>query len=299
MSKRLVTVAVPTYNRPNLLQRVLDNLLDQDYENFEVIVSDNATAGDEVEEVIKRFDGKFKKFRYFKQTKNVGALKNFFFLLEQAQGSYFMWLADDDEITPGYISYLVEMLDCDVSASSVSANWLLILEEGKCQLMPRREYKSNHWFLRAAKYIWRANDAFFYGLHRADYIRRAKFQGYWWPNQQVLTNWAYVFLFDQVLKGKILVADDWNVRYLNHSYVHKNYEINRGGLVNLLKGVLRRFNLYCLYLAKVFAAGYYVLFIPLMIVSILAFGRDLSMMLFTKVRFIAEGLVRGAAYKQK
>jgi len=37
----LVTVGVPTYNRPKGLKRALNSLVNQTYQNLEIIVSDN------------------------------------------------------------------------------------------------------------------------------------------------------------------------------------------------------------------------------------------------------------------
>ena len=49
----LVSVGIPTYNRPELLRRAIDSIVNQTYENLEVIISDNATAGNTVEDIVK------------------------------------------------------------------------------------------------------------------------------------------------------------------------------------------------------------------------------------------------------
>ena len=45
----LVTVGMPLYNGAALLRNALDSLLRQDYPNFEIIVSDNASLDDSAE----------------------------------------------------------------------------------------------------------------------------------------------------------------------------------------------------------------------------------------------------------
>ena len=61
---------------------------------------------------------------------------------------------------------------------------------------------------RAIKYLNYSDDVFFYGLHRSEILKKAKFDGYWWPNNRSLANWAYVLQFDILLNGKITLVDE-------------------------------------------------------------------------------------------
>lgn len=274
MNKPLVTVAIPTFNRPHLLIRTLNSIAEQDYENLEIIVSDNATPGNEVEKVIDQFKEKFSRFRFFKQPSNIGALNNFFFLLAKAEGDYFMWLADDDEITLGYISYLAEMLTKNAQASSVSANWFLKTSETTGQLMPRIEYDSEFWTLRVIKYIWCGKDDFFYGMHRMSFLKEASFKGYCWPNKKELMNWAYIYLFDQILAGKVLVATDERIMFINHDYGVKNYIQNRRSLINIFSTFVRKLNIYAFYLLKILKKKGFISVAPfILIMPSLAIGK--------------------------
>lgn len=64
----------------------------------EIIISDNASDGNDAELVFREFETAFTNIRYFRQEKNVGAINNFVWLLENANSDRFMWLADDDEL---------------------------------------------------------------------------------------------------------------------------------------------------------------------------------------------------------
>lgn len=270
MYKPLVTVAIPTYKRPKLLKRALDCLIDQDYENFEVIISDNGTEGDAVENVITEYKDRFPKFKFYKQQQNIGAFKNFFFLLDRAEGEYFMWFADDDEITIGYISYLAEMLTQNPDAASVSANWFLMRDEQSGQMMPRKEYANNCWFFRVVKFIWCGKDDFFYGMHRKNLLQNATFNGYCWPNKTELINWAYVFLLDQVIAGTVLVAADKSIRFINHDYGIKNYTHNKPNVLSVLQRLFRRLNVYGLYFIKILNKKSLVFSIPIFLLITLS-----------------------------
>lgn len=92
----LISVGIPTCNRPENLRRTLMEITRQTYQNLEIIVSDNASISDETRIVVGEFMCDDTRVRYFRQPENQGPGFNFQFVLDQAQGEYFMWAADDD-----------------------------------------------------------------------------------------------------------------------------------------------------------------------------------------------------------
>ncbi|EAU54529.1 glycosyltransferase family 2 protein [Mariprofundus ferrooxydans] len=113
----LVSVGIPSYSRPEGLRRTLECITRQTYRHLEIIVSDNCSPGDATEQVVREFIGKDPRVRYYRQKKNIGAVNNFGYLLEQSAGAYFMWAADDDAWEPEYIHAMLELLEKDESAS--------------------------------------------------------------------------------------------------------------------------------------------------------------------------------------
>ena len=105
----LVSIGIPTYNRARLLERAIESVLAQDYANIEVILSDNASDDStrELSEVICRRDP---RVRYIRQESNIGASANFLAVLRAANGEFFMWLADDDWLGPGYILHCLSLM---------------------------------------------------------------------------------------------------------------------------------------------------------------------------------------------
>lgn len=93
----LVSVGIPTFNRPEGLRRTLRLICGQTYRNLEILISDNASPGMETEEVVREFAATDRRIKYFRQPTNIGPLANFRFVLANASGEYFMWAADDDE----------------------------------------------------------------------------------------------------------------------------------------------------------------------------------------------------------
>jgi glycosyltransferase involved in cell wall biosynthesis len=99
----LVSVGIPTYNRPVGLRRTLQHICNQTYSNLEIIVSDNASPGSETEATVREFSAADARIKYFRQPANVGISANFRFVLDNSSGDYFMWAADDDEWDASFI----------------------------------------------------------------------------------------------------------------------------------------------------------------------------------------------------
>jgi len=90
-----VSIMIPTYNRAHYLVDAIDSSLAQDYPNFEVIVSDNAST-DETIEVVRKYLAD-PRFCYYRNDKNLGSGPNSAKLLyEYAESEYGKFLPDDD-----------------------------------------------------------------------------------------------------------------------------------------------------------------------------------------------------------
>jgi glycosyltransferase involved in cell wall biosynthesis len=247
----LVTIGIPTFERPALLARALASVSSQDYPNLQVIVSDNGSSGDETKRVVEKFKSEIAGLEYVRHERTVPVVRNFLSLLDRAAGPYFMWLADDDEVSANYVSGLAAILDGNRDVACAAAHWVLLRRE-RSHRHPQQtsSFPERSVMIRVLRFIWRADDAFFYGLHRTSVLRQASFRGYWWPNREISKNWAYVFLLDVVLRGRVLLASDPSVRFINHDYTTKAYASHRGSATRIAAFVSRRVNVHYLYWEK-------------------------------------------------
>ena len=102
-SNALVSVGIPTFNRPEGLRRTLDCILSQTYKNIQVTISDNASTDPQVEKLGREFAIADRRVNYVRQNENIGAWANFQYVLSKSSGKFFMWAADDDEWSPFFI----------------------------------------------------------------------------------------------------------------------------------------------------------------------------------------------------
>ena len=90
-----ISIGFPVYNGELFLKKALDSLLNQTYSNFELIISDNNST-DSTQRICQEYAKNDDRIRYIKQEKNIGPYPNFYFVLSQSKGKYFMWAAADD-----------------------------------------------------------------------------------------------------------------------------------------------------------------------------------------------------------
>lgn len=106
----LVSVGLPVYNGMPYLTFSLSSLVAQDYPNLEIIVCDNCST-DETFNVCQEFSQRSLKIKYYKNSENIGAERNFEKVLQLSKGKYFMWAAHDDIWASSYITKCVEVLE--------------------------------------------------------------------------------------------------------------------------------------------------------------------------------------------
>lgn len=105
-----LTVALPVYNGENYLAESIDAVLGQSYEDFELIISDNAST-DSTPDICRGYEKQDSRVRYVRQPRNIGLSPNHNFTVEQARGEFFKWASNDDLYARDMLKYCVDALD--------------------------------------------------------------------------------------------------------------------------------------------------------------------------------------------
>lgn len=104
-----LTIAIPTFNRCELLRLTLESVLQQRVECMEIIVSDNAST-DGTENMMIEFCNNY-DIRYIRNESNLGMDNNFLNCLLVARGEYVHMLSDDDILLPGAVEKIMSIID--------------------------------------------------------------------------------------------------------------------------------------------------------------------------------------------
>ena len=110
--KPLVSVICPTYNQESFVEEALLSVLEQDYENLQLLVSDDCSA-DQTLKLIKNLETRYPSSRLLNITdgKHRGITENCNHCLSYSTGKYVAFFAGDDIFLPGKISRQVEFME--------------------------------------------------------------------------------------------------------------------------------------------------------------------------------------------
>ena len=143
MSKPILSICIPTYNRSDLLFRAVKSAVNQSYKNIEIIISDNSSSGEHWINIndISKLD---KRIIINRNEENIGFSGNLNKCLEVATGDYILFLCDDDELFPEIVEKQVAFFnkypnvglvhtdgyDCSTKTIQRRVNYPNLLEAG-------------------------------------------------------------------------------------------------------------------------------------------------------------------------
>ncbi len=98
------------YNGDTYLAESIESILCQTYENFELIISDNASM-DSTPDICRHYAQQDSRVRYVRQPYNIGSAANHNFVIEQARGALIKTASHDDLYAPDLLRRCVNALD--------------------------------------------------------------------------------------------------------------------------------------------------------------------------------------------
>lgn len=106
----LVSVCIPVYNMERFITEALHSVLNQTFQDLEVVIVDNASTDSTPELLSKSMDP---RVRLFRNDQNIGAAGNFNRAMSLARGRYIKLLCADDLLYPTCLEKQVEVLEAD------------------------------------------------------------------------------------------------------------------------------------------------------------------------------------------
>lgn len=105
-NRPLVSICIPVFNEEKDIERTITNVLSQTYENFEVVISDNAST-DKTEAICKRIAQKDDRLKYFRSLKTSNQNENFNRAFKLSKGQFTLWMGGHDWLDPSYIEQCI------------------------------------------------------------------------------------------------------------------------------------------------------------------------------------------------
>lgn len=109
----LISVCIPAFNRSGLLPELLESILSQDFQDFEVVIcEDDSPERGKIRAVVDDYKSRTPRIiRYFENETNVGYDANIRRLVSCATGKYVFFTGNDDLLAPGALSTVASALN--------------------------------------------------------------------------------------------------------------------------------------------------------------------------------------------
>jgi len=137
MNRPLVTVAIPSYNHAKYISQTIQSILDQTFQDFEILIIDDASS-DNTLEVVKSFCDSRIKLTILK--KNSGVCKTSNLCIANALGEYIAIIASDDMMEKTKLEKQVSFLQNNPKYSAVFSGMEVIDENGIKQKKKTKKY---------------------------------------------------------------------------------------------------------------------------------------------------------------
>lgn len=166
-----VSVIIPSYNHGKYIKETIQSVLDQTFQDFEIVITDDGSSDNTVEE-IKKFDDK--RIKLFVFSKNKGACAAANNCVNNSTGRYIAMLSSDDIFLPDKLEKQVDFLDSNPGIGVVFSRAQIIDEDGNNFKDPSHAYSSIFDKKNRSRYEW-LNYFFYHGnclCHPSALIRK-------------------------------------------------------------------------------------------------------------------------------
>jgi glycosyltransferase involved in cell wall biosynthesis len=164
------------YNGERFLPETLDSLLAQTYGDFELIICDNAST-DGTEQICYAYKNRDKRIKYYRNTINLGAARNYRKTFVLSSGQYFRWANADDLFAPESLARCLDVLEHEPSVILVYGKTRFIDDRGRFiadydDRLDLRMDNPTERFVELYRCLGYVN--VIYGLLRANILRKTK-----------------------------------------------------------------------------------------------------------------------------
>ena len=106
MEQKKISIVIPVYGTEKYVDRCFHSLLNQSYENLEIVVVNDCSPGD-IEEIVYRYMKSDERFKYVKHDVNRGLFQTRVTGMSYVTGDYVAFLDSDDYVTYDYYRLLL------------------------------------------------------------------------------------------------------------------------------------------------------------------------------------------------
>lgn len=108
MSKVLLSFCIPTYNRPERISNLIEQIISFESKEIEIVIGDDNPLSNRTQDVLKKFTDS--RIKYFRNKTNLGMDGNLIKIIYKASGEFIFIVMDDDDIEMKTIPWILKMI---------------------------------------------------------------------------------------------------------------------------------------------------------------------------------------------
>jgi len=206
-----VFIGMLAFNGEKNIGEAIESLLRQSFSDITLFISDDASTG-RTREICESYAQKDRRVIYYRQPKNIGMFPQFKFVLDKANGEYFMWASHDDIWEKDFIKTCVEnienkkvdvavtvMADADSYGRNVRELWGMEKLSGKPGVFQVAKY------ILQPEVLGKCN--LMYSLFKTDVIKKI------WKIYPQKSEWGSDYLFSLALVSHFPIFVDKKVLF--------------------------------------------------------------------------------------
>jgi glycosyltransferase involved in cell wall biosynthesis len=111
-ARRLFSICIPAYNRVHHLSALLDSILAQDFQDFEILIcEDKSPERERIAAVVREYQARTPDIlRYIENDENLGYDGNIRNLVKNAMGTFCFFMGNDDIMCPGAMESVADLI---------------------------------------------------------------------------------------------------------------------------------------------------------------------------------------------
>jgi glycosyltransferase involved in cell wall biosynthesis len=176
----VLSIGLAVRNGQESIERCIKSILSQDFVDFEIVVSDNASS-DATRDILKQLAHTDRRIKLYFNHADIGLHENMNRVLMLARGIFFRWISHDDWMEPGCITACIGALRARPDAIGVTTGFTIHTSGGsKRQESYQGEFPtSKDAARRFERMLWffHAGDGKYdpvYGIYRREFLLRSQ-----------------------------------------------------------------------------------------------------------------------------
>ena len=210
MENKFISVLVPAYNQENYIQECVESLLNQTYDNFEIVILNDGST-DHTGEILEKYrDNPKVRLLYKENERSIAKARNF--LMNEIRGEYFIFVDSDDSVSPSYLSLLVEAMEkrnSDIACCAFSFTHVY----GRSTELLHYETNARKYALDEMILGSRGGYVLWNKLIKSELVKNLRFE-------EMSFGEDFIFVFE-------LMQQDVNVAFISNKLYFYRYFVNR------------------------------------------------------------------------